>query len=138
MWSKSNKMKVVRNPFIIGIICLSYSQRLGRTMGTGHSSGYTSTPPAATALLFWCSPAKKAIQKHKVGRFGWHRTAFSARSRMKSTTISHFKYFPHQTFPLVSPDFFTHVPCVHHWSAQESGKYEDTRKSESVQGSRRL
>lgn len=28
---------------------------------------------------------------------------------MKSTTISHLKYFPYQTFPLVSPDKFTGV-----------------------------
>lgn len=56
--------------------------------------------------------AKKATQEHKAGRFGWHRTAFSAGSRMKSTIIRHLKYFPYQTFPLVSSDNFTHVSPV--------------------------
>lgn len=92
-----------------GDICFSYLQRLGHSMGTGHSS-----PISLQLLLLWFSGViQKKKQPRSIKLEGWlAQTAFSAKSRMKSTTISHFKYFPYQTFPLVSPDNFTCVSLV--------------------------
>lgn len=96
--------------------------------------------PSCNWFGFLVFSAKKATQEHKAGRFGWHRTAFSAGSRMKSTIIRHLKYFPYQTFPLVSSDNFTHVSPVCIIGELRNQKKmktpEDTKVSREAEGYR--